>query len=120
MTWEFKPGMKVVCVYSDFKFFNQEIVPKEGQVYTIRNFTHWDGRLGIRLEEIVNKEQKYSISTGLVVTECSFLVKRFRPLQSKGIDLLNSIVAGVNSGRLVVEDEKYMTRFRKSQKKEKA
>jgi len=115
MSWEFKPGMKVVCVNTGelhpFKGCNTHL--KENGIYTL----NWVGfathervnYIGVTLKEIEanfnNPEYR------------PFLAERFRPLQSKGMDLLNSIVQGVNTGLLVVEDEKYMTQFRKTQRR---
>lgn len=111
--WNFKPGMKVVCV-------NTSAIPpfvlpptniKEGETYTLT----WVGPcwiaagteyLGVKLEGIehdYHNDHRYK----------PFMAQRFRPLQSNFSSLLNEIVQGVNTGKLKVEDDKYMSKFKR-------
>lgn len=118
MSWEFKPGMKVVCIVTSKKRPEyDEIQTEVNKIYTIRDIRPCPSGsevIGLLLEEIVNKPQHYLRHFG----ECLYSKNIFRPLQTQFTSLLNSIVAGVNGGRLVVEDDKYMKKFKKSQRKE--
>lgn len=117
MSWEFKPGMKVVCIKASSKRSGcDEIQTEVNKIYTIRGVMpcpSGTGFIGILLEEIINQPQKYLNYFGEVL----YHSKLFRPLQTQFTSLLNSIVAGVNGGNLVVEDDKYMEKFKKTRKK---
>lgn len=116
MTWEFKPGMKVVCLqsFNGNKLSHTIIVPKVGEIYTIRDIhpgtlPEQIDKVFLRLDEIVNAIFQYKEG----IQEASFWADKFRPLQTQFTNLLNSIVAGVNGDKLVVEDDKYMKNYRR-------
>lgn len=68
-------GDKVVCINDGFKSQYNEILPRKGQMYTIREVTNF-GCPGIRLVEIVNPSKQYRNIYG----ECSFETDAFRPV----------------------------------------
>ena len=71
------PGTRVECIKDDWVGFARgEIFPVLGCVYTVREVVTYDGFVGIRLVEIVNKPRRYIEAFG----EMAFSVERFRPI----------------------------------------
>lgn len=77
-------GMKVVCISEQYRPTSapdeRDILPREGQVYTIRSF-HKSGNLW--LVEIRNKRRVWSTGRH----EYAFHPSRFRPVQPRKTDI---------------------------------
>lgn len=83
---EFFIGQKVVCVDADDQDMRRgEIKVIKGETYTVRCLCDDS----IRLSEIVNQEHPYPAGK----TECWYLGHRFRPLESKAIQLFRAIAS---------------------------
>lgn len=102
-------NQKIICVddffepieYIDEEGENyEETLPVKDEIYTIREFFKdpWDGKMLIRLKEIVNKPWPYvdlkSPYKNSYDYECAFRPSRFRPLVTREDDvkLFESIV----------------------------
>ena len=93
MSWEFRPGMRVVCINDSYTPEGRLALaihniqkPKKGRVYTIRDVMSEpiQGHLVVRLVEIVNAPAPYINSD---IIEPFYLAKRFRPLDEKRLDV---------------------------------
>ena len=88
----FHLGQKIVCVGQITPTHYQETLPVVGQTYVVRDlFENGIGK-GVRLNEILNKENLYT--DGLM--EAAFNIKKFRPVIEKSTDagmaVLNEIL----------------------------
>lgn len=86
----FYVGQKVVCV--EDRYFSSckgEMIPKKGEVLTVRSVSLERGILALRFVEIVNAPVEYA--DGYI--ECKFFSERFRPLLEKGMKILQDIAA---------------------------
>lgn len=97
----FRVGQKVVCVNASglgpSVGFGDEIMPKEGEMYTIREIgITLLGRPGCLLEEIVNQARRYDDDMPERV-EPMFLVYRFRPVRITNIDVFLKLLEPTHS-----------------------
>lgn len=80
-----KVGDKVVCINDDFtqhiELFIKvyDVLPRKGQVYTIRRKEMYDGKIRLLLEEIKNPPFQEGVWKGV---EPGFDSKRFAPPQT--------------------------------------
>lgn len=94
MNW--KIGQKIVCVRDCLaRCFQQEILPKKGEIYTIREITHYT-MVCFRLVEIVNPVLSYEQGVG----EATFDAKHFRPIVDIGDDVEEYIKTKVEQEEL--------------------
>jgi hypothetical protein len=112
--WDYEVGMQVVCI-NDEGFINLsrgEVVPKVGNIYTIRWLEVYDNELCCRLHEIVNPEMQY----GPEFCECMFIVpKHFRPVKKTDIsDLEKLLKTNYDLGDLAngLSDGEYLPRVK--------
>lgn len=111
MSWEFKVGMKVVCVDAKMNRapISGEAIPVEGDTYTIREILTVPGTktpIHIRLVELISVPKHYR---HLGFGEACFPARCFRPLVSKptSIDLIRSIA---NGGDIVPQGDEHDAR----------
>lgn len=81
----FHVGQKVVCVDDGFKpelFYSDDVMPRRGEVYTIRDLEQIKGYPLLRVCEIRNKVRSYAHGR----YECAFHRARFRPIVEKKTD----------------------------------
>lgn len=100
MSWEFKPGMRVVCICDDWPpgFKEREtlrhgaIFPVKGRVYTLREVivTPDTGELVVRLVEIVNPAIVFLWNDTL--GEPLWGAFRFRPLDESRLDVFRNLL----------------------------
>ena len=86
----FEVGQQVVRIRCGKPTSHGEKVPAIGGVYTIRNFAkRRDGKIGLRLEEIINKPRFYS---DLGYEECAFCPDTFRPVRKTDISIFTALL----------------------------
>lgn len=80
----FKKGQKVVCIFqfsNNPKPIDKITLPEKDKIYTVREVIRRENRVGILLEEIVNKPLNHKHGFG----EQGFVVEGFRPLKYDNI-----------------------------------
>lgn len=83
MSWNLKPGDKVVCIRDNVVWDRGlENKLKRGETYTIREVLTTRRGISVYLEEIVNKP----IMTEEGMAERCFDIERFRPVRNISID----------------------------------
>jgi hypothetical protein len=100
MSWEFKPGVRVVCVFDDWPpgFKEQEQLrhgsafPVKGRVYTLRDVVISEDtrELLVRLVEIVNPP--VVILWDGSIGEPLWGAFRFRPLDESRLDVFRNLL----------------------------
>jgi hypothetical protein len=107
MSWEFKVGMKVVCVFAGS--YPEQAgtawrgdAPIEGAVYTIKRVFLSNGVPTLHLKEIERNEQAKRIYG----KDVGYRAERFRPLVSKpsSIKIFREIALGVSNGKPIIDD----------------
>lgn len=103
MSWDFKPGMRVVCIDDQFDDFTITValkygvtLAKKGVVYTLRAVFIDDhycapANLRILLEEIRNPDLPFIDGDA----EADFPAKRFRPLDESRLDVFRNLLVGL-------------------------
>ncbi|WNV09994.1 hypothetical protein [Tardiphaga sp. 709] len=80
----FRVGQKVVCVAQCRAKLPCEVMPRMGQIYTIRSICDYDdGIPGLLFAEIRNPELHYADGFG----ECDFNALKFRPVVERETDI---------------------------------
>lgn len=73
-----KIGNKIVCVRPVTRRIGIDPLdykgPVVGEIYTVRDILENNGRVGIRLEEIINRPHLYDVG----MAECAFIIEAFR------------------------------------------
>lgn len=79
MSLDFYPGQKIACI-KIAHCFNDEICPKKGIVYTVREIfiDPYYKKPVVRLVEIVNKPRRYTIFGRIY--ECGYPLSCFTPV----------------------------------------
>ena len=98
MTWDIRPGMRVVCVDDQWPrlvlahatIFGS-CFPTKGRVYTVREALAWDETVCIRLVEIRNPDVTFFDDAGNPV-EPAFRATRFRPLDETRLDVFRNLL----------------------------
>lgn len=101
---EFFVGQRVVCICADpwhYAGYTQEAPICEGGVYTIRKLGHVEFNFGSRPMLGVWLEGIYRRSPLGEVADEPFGAIRFRPLESKPIELFRQIARDVTEGKRV-------------------
>jgi hypothetical protein len=84
----FKIGDEVVLKEEIFGLRRPEILPVTGVVYTIRNFFEAEGKVGLRLNEIINEPQQYLDG----FHEAAFSIVYFAPVRKTSIDVFTAML----------------------------
>lgn len=79
MSYQFHPGMRVVCVDDKFSEGGTEILPKRDEVYTIRDIEIIGDTAFVRTIEIVNEPRRYREA----FSEMCFDARAFRPVVTR-------------------------------------
>lgn len=90
----FEIGQQVVCLVDEeaWQLMRDERGPVKGGIYTIRSFEHGKcSRLGLRLQEIVNKPIRHVSKKRHI--EVSFFVDFFRPVRRTDISVFTRLLA---------------------------
>lgn len=90
MSYQWRVGEKIVCIFDGWVAKNGETVPQKGSVYTIENIEIYkpDGTIGFELVEIVNAPRQYDTGFG----ECNFAATGFRPLIKTNIEVFEKLL----------------------------
>lgn len=98
MTWDIRPGMRVVCVDDQWPpvvlahaaLFGS-VFPTKGRVYTVREALMWAETVCLRLVEIHNPDVTFFDDAGNPV-EPAFKAARFRPLDEARLDVFRNLL----------------------------
>lgn len=98
-----KVGDKVtpIAEWPNTREHDNEILPKFGEVYTIRSIEIDADGPGIRLIEIVNQKQIYRDGASLLWCECNYAAAGFRPVEPRKTDI--SIFTGMLNPKRATE-----------------
>jgi hypothetical protein len=99
-------GQKIVCINDNWPNGRTDSDlpwPVRDRVYTVREVFSDDGKVGLRLCELVAPPREYKTGT----FERGYGTKHFRPLETKSIKLFRSIAQGVTDGKPIVPDEEF-------------
>ncbi|PZO78466.1 MAG: hypothetical protein DI629_12275 [Mesorhizobium amorphae] len=92
MAWDFRPGMRVVCVDADPLpdtdwYCGEE--PQVGAIYTLDHvFTDTDGELVVLLKEL-HRSLEAMLEWG---ADIAYLACRFRPLDETRLDVFRALL----------------------------
>lgn len=107
MSTELAPGVRVVCVRGydgQNNGYGDEVLPKTGIVYTIREIFPLLGQLCVTLNECQNEPRLYFCAEDggfWFFGEPCFAADRFRPLDERRLDVFRSLLTPVVTREVV-------------------